>query len=393
MRFFSGDELGNLKILQPKTPSPDITSELLILRTGNAEIGGVQALSTRNDPGSISTLLAAGYSNGAAGLLNIAEDNTITHTQKWTETRLKPGQRYIGIHCAEKNVFSCTSNGALRSISIEQNPSDNPTSFTGLLPTRLCDWRLFEDQNTFAYGGDEVELSVWNTERAFQNQVEDLTSSSKNRKRNDTLFPGEIWRAKNVSNDNLGLRQPVRITSLCYLSSSSQSSNHLVTGTQLGSVRRYDTRTARKPVSDWRTAKVGGVEALEQGFNQHEIFVSDSGSNLSALDLRNGRVLYSYKGLAGAVSSIAPSPTLMVSVAKDRYCRVHSVFPAPDQPGERQEHRGEVLEKIYTKSIPTVVVWDRSSTQKALLKGSEEIDKDSDEDIWDNMQDVDDDGE
>ncbi|KAJ3802921.1 hypothetical protein GGU11DRAFT_874327 [Lentinula aff. detonsa] len=397
MRFFTGDELGNLKILRPKTPGPANKSELLSARAGNAEKGGVQVLSACIESDSSSTLLAAGYSNGTVELLTAAEDDTIACSQKWTENRLKAGQRYVGIHCTEKNVFSCTSNGVLRSTAIEQNPSDITTSFTASLPTRLCDWRLSENQDAFAYGGDEVELSVWDIGRAFHNRVEDLQSSAaaaKKRKRNDTLFPGEIWRAKNIPNDKLGLRQPVRITALCYLSSSSLSNHHLIAGTQLGFVRQYDTRTARKPVSDWKIANTGGVEALEQGFNHHEAFVSDSGSNLFALDLRNGRVSYSYKGLAGAVTSIAPSPTLMVSVAKDRYCRVHSTFPAPDQPGQQQEHKGEVLEKIFTKSTPTVVVWDRSSTKQATShQESGEDGDDTDDDVWDDMENVDDEEE
>lgn len=71
-----------------------------------------------------------------------------------------------------------------------------------------------------------------------------------------------------VPNDNLGLRQPVHITSLTYLSDSSSASQHnLLTGTQLGEVRRYDTRSARRPVSQWKgIGKMGGVKRVEKGF-------------------------------------------------------------------------------------------------------------------------------
>ncbi len=72
---------------------------------------------------------------------------------------------------------------------------------TALLPTRLHSWKLAADQETFAYGGDEVDLSLWNTEQAFQQPAMSSTADvmSKKRKRNTDLFPGEIWRAKNVS--------------------------------------------------------------------------------------------------------------------------------------------------------------------------------------------------
>lgn len=67
---------------------------------------------------------------------------------------------------------------------------------------RLTEWRLAKDEQTFAYAGDEVELSVWNTEEAFSKQTEKSSTGtdaqSKKRKRADQLLPGEIWRAKNV---------------------------------------------------------------------------------------------------------------------------------------------------------------------------------------------------
>lgn len=69
---------------------------------------------------------------------------------------------------------------------------------------RLMEWRLAPNEETFAYAGDEVELSVWNTEQVFSKQTEkpsaESDAQSKKRKR-EQLLPGEIWRAKNVSID------------------------------------------------------------------------------------------------------------------------------------------------------------------------------------------------
>lgn len=252
-------------------------------------------------------------------------------------------------------MYSCTSNGALRVTHLDK--TESTPSQTAVLPMRLCDWRLSHDEKTFAYGGDEVELSVWDTERAFCSATTPTTTepsepAQKKRKR-DELLPSEIWRAKNVrpclqpdpvqrfavlihrrpfsaqvANDSLSLRRPVYNTCLTHLNpspstSTSQQSHHIATGTQFGSVRRYDTRSARRPVADWNgVAKMGGIRAVAKGLNeqfvqfffyvdsmvpsiltcfycrQSELFVADQGCNLFSLDLRNGSVVYGYKGNA-----------------------------------------------------------------------------------------------
>lgn len=91
---------------------------------------------------------------------------------------------------------------------------------------------------------------------------------------------------------------------------------HLLVGTANGNVRRYDTRAARRPVADWKgIGKTGGVSTVEKSFHEQsvrsqriyrhysnhavhysEVFVADRGCTLAALDLRNGRTIYSYKG-------------------------------------------------------------------------------------------------
>ena len=83
---------------------------------------------------------------------------------------------------------------------------------------RLCEWRLSDDARYFAYGGEEVEMSVWDTEKAFSSTRDpplDIGSvESKKRKRGDQLLPGEVWRARNVSDYplNLGLRVTILVS-------------------------------------------------------------------------------------------------------------------------------------------------------------------------------------
>lgn len=80
-----------------------------------------------------------------------------------------------------------------------------------------------------------------------------------------------------VPNDSLSLRQPVHVTSLSYLFSSTQSpsTTHIIAGTNDGHVRRYDTRAARRPVADWRSiAKTGAIKVVEDGHAEQYAFSS-----------------------------------------------------------------------------------------------------------------------
>ncbi|KAH8980937.1 hypothetical protein EDB86DRAFT_2978133 [Lactarius hatsudake] len=263
---------------------------------------------------------------------------------------------------------------------------------------RLCEWRLAPDGKAFSYGGDEVELSIWDLEAAFApKQPAPQPEGTKKRKRGNDLLPGELWRAKNVANDSLSLRQPVHNTCLSYLSTPQQ----LVAGTQRGDVRRYDTRAARKPVAEWKqVCKGNGIGAIAKGHDEHEVFVSDQTSSLFAVDARNGRVIYGYKGIAGAITSMAPSPAGLVSTALDRYARVHSTYPPPAEAGQPQNNKGTVLEKVYLKSIPTCVVWDEVEGEDVdhhsdgMRRDSAGADSEgSDADVWEGMQMAEDSGD
>ncbi|KAL1675678.1 hypothetical protein EV122DRAFT_217944 [Schizophyllum commune] len=357
-RFIVGDELGNLKTLRYAFGKEGDAPQLKTIHQGSAEgsTRAVQALA-----------------------VNTADNETIVRSQPSVYLTLT------------RSVLSCTADGALRRARAAEGQVEADIA---ALPARLCDWKLASNGDAFAYGGDEVEVSLWDTEKAFAAPPvvvsEPAPSAGKKRKRNDVLLPGEIWRAKNVANDNLGLRQPVHNTSLAFISSTSTSAHDIAAGTQYGHVRRYDTRAARKPVADWdKIAKIGGVRAVQKGLNEHELFVSDAGCNLMSLDLRNGHVAYSYKGIAGAVVSMAPAPSLLVSAGLDRLVRIHSTFPP--QLGQ-QERKGEVLQKVFSKSVPTVVAWDQRAVEpQTAAKDAEEAEEKEETDrLWEEMEDADD---
>lgn len=67
-----------------------------------------------------------------------------------------------------------------------------------------------------------------------------------------------------LPNNSLSLRSPIHHLCLAHLP---DSETLLVSGTKAGTVRRYDTRQ-RKPVSDWKVAKEGGVGCVASGAEQ-----------------------------------------------------------------------------------------------------------------------------
>lgn len=80
----------------------------------------------------------------------------------------------------------------------------------------------------------------------------------------------------------------------------------------------------------------------------------------------------------------------MASVALDRFARIHSTPLPPQEVGQQVDRKGDVLEKVYMKTTPTVIIWDGevASSQLAGEEGSEDTSDSEDEAMWDGMEDV-----
>lgn len=257
----------------------------------------------------------------------------------------------------------------------------------------------------FALAGKELELSLWDAERTFQE-----TTTKRNK---DDLAPGEIWRAKNVPHTSLQLRQPVH-----HLSSAFLSDSGIVTGTKSGSVRRYDTRQ-RKPVGDWKVAREGGVGCVVPSqLDEHTVFFADHSSLVGALDIRTGKLLYGVPGLAATAHHLASLPagwssgsqvTGLASISSDATLRVVGVTPTPDviKGNWGNGKKASVMGSVGGVGVGTFVFTGYGSRveekpAKASKAGEEDeeeedededVDDDEEDEMWENMGVQEDDGE
>jgi len=135
-----------------------------------------------------------------------------------------------------------------------------------------------------------------------------------------------------------------------------------------------------------------------------EVFLSDQTSNLFALDLRTGRVLYGYQGwetlsikasvliyfsllgISGTITSLACAPHHVGTTSLDRFFRLHGTASE----ASAKDGKGQTLEKVYTKSVPTVVVWDSSyEDRQSSIPESDGAEGDQ---VWEDMENAEDDG-
>ncbi|OWT41313.1 hypothetical protein C362_00779 [Cryptococcus neoformans Bt1] len=262
--------------------------------------------------------------------------------------------------------------------------------------------------NQFALGGKEVDVSIWDVERTFSSASDSPMIDAGKRKKN-ALEPGQIWQAKNMPNNYLKLRPPVYHLALSWLN----SPDSLVSGTKMGTVRRFDTRQ-RKPVADWKVAREGGVACLMPG-EENELFFSDRSNYLGALDLRTGKVLYSYSSLTATphhllpISSENSSPLLpstkrigFASVSSDASLRLHTCTTPPpeDQKGNWGSNgkKGDIVGMVGGIGLGGAIFRGYGERQLEVRKDAKEDDvgedeSDDEEEMWEGMDEVEDAGE
>ncbi|KAJ2823986.1 Ribosome biogenesis protein nsa1 (NOP7-associated protein 1) [Coemansia furcata] len=271
-------------------------------------------------------------------------------------------RRYVGIGATDSHFITATNMGEIRYQSYGDDEGSDSAATLLKLQIDACKMRVHDKRaSIFAIGGREQELTVWDAETA--KGARSSTEFSK-------PSGAPIFKSKNVCHDFLDMRVPVWITDLQFMDDNTTNPT-IAISTGYKQIRIYDAKAQQRPVHDWEVSK-HPINHILVSHAKQELFFSDNEGNLQKMDLRTGRIIGGYKGIAGAVKAIALSEdgSKVAAAGLDRFLRVYEADGM---------HR--MLHRAYIKQRVSQVVWDWEHRDV----DQEEIDQRDADSIWESM--------
>ncbi|KAJ2749336.1 Ribosome biogenesis protein nsa1 (NOP7-associated protein 1) [Coemansia pectinata] len=269
-------------------------------------------------------------------------------------------RRYVGIGATDSHFITATNMGEVRYQSYDEQSDVAATLLR--LQIDACKMRVHDKRaSVFAIGGREQELTVWDAETA--KSAGSSTEFSK-------PSGAPIFKSKNVCHDFLDMRVPVWITDMQFIGDNTTNPT-IAISTGYKQIRIYDAKAKQRPVHDWEVSK-HPINHILVSHAKPELFFADNEGNLQKMDLRTGRIIGGYKGIAGAVKAISLSEdgTKVAAAGLDRFLRVYEADGM---------HR--MLHRAYIKQRVSQVVWDWEHRDV----NQEEIDQRDADSIWESM--------
>ncbi|GFZ45689.1 hypothetical protein JCM24511_03418 [Saitozyma sp. JCM 24511] len=314
-------------------------------------------------------------------------------------SRANTNDIWTGLVNVQSGHISSLTSGLLAWIPSSSDRSSPSLQTTNVPSPVLALASHSPEATSVALAGKEVDVSLWDIERTFaagpagEEGAKDGKSKSGIKRKNAALEPGEIWRAKNLPNDHLSLRPPIHHLSLSFLPS---APHLLVSGTKSGSVRRYDTRQ-RKPVSDWKVAKEGGVGSVCPGAEH-----TSTAHHLVSIPPPTGASSSSGHGSGSGSGSLGFSASLgLATISSDASLRVHTTTPPPEGDsgnwrGNGNGKKGGTYGMVGGVGVGGFICsgWGEISEDEAGVSDEEEDvdDEEDDEEVWEGMSEVEDEG-
>lgn len=277
--------------------------------------------------------------------------NSATRTFSDSFTLGTEDSKLRGVRLLNSDYVSCVDTGLVRlwkdgEVETEINAGKDVFTFE----------QNPSERNLFATGGKENELKIWDIE---------LTENPK-------------FTAKNVRNDWLNLRVPVWVTCARFL----PKSEKIFTATGHHQVRMYDMKAQRRPVLDLSFDEYPITALSLCPKNENEVVVGNTVGKLAVLDVRKGRPVQVFKGLAGAIRAVEHHSTLpvIVSCGLDRYLHIHS----RDDKSQQKIYLKSRLSSLLLKSS-----WDVGNdgdNKEEVVVKTEVVSDEDDDEIWGKME-------
>jgi len=274
------------------------------------------------------------------------------------------GEQFIGVNCHDGTIYACTDTGKFFIIDAKKETPN--IKIINLKQDNLWCMKVHPtESNIFATGGEERELCIWDL-----NKMEEDTENEE-----DNYYKMEpIWIAKNVKHDFLNLRVPVWVTCMQWLDDN--DTTKIVIGTGHHHIRVYDTKKARRPIL---SVEIGEhpIRSLTLNKDRSQVIFSDTLGTVTAVDIKTGKAIGTFKGFAGSVSDVwcHPEEDILATVALDRHLRVFSTL------GKRP-----LLHKVYLKTRINCVLGDLTFVDESANNEENQEKQEKQEDIWDNME-------
>jgi len=226
MKFLTGDETGICKWVRVESQK--------IERFGAQRLrDGVQQLCWAGPSDNRESRVVVGYESGCL------EARSSTDGSVLSSMSMAPNVRRIeAFEDRLLAVSACGSSAIVEGWCGDELPSDEGGSAHNFqLPAPIADAKLDPcGRSRLAFGGGENDVKLWDLDRG-----------------------DVVWRAKNVREDHLCLRVPVKVSSLQWATGCAPSRGLLIAGTKDGKLRLYDVNAQRRPLFELQIGfQVGG---------------------------------------------------------------------------------------------------------------------------------------
>ncbi|KAK9474495.1 uncharacterized protein V1510DRAFT_270975 [Dipodascopsis tothii] len=294
---------------------------------------------------------------------------------EWTDKTHAADDAFVGLEHVDGRLSSCTTTGRLVMRDLTALGGDENKQTT-VLGEPVNAFRVHPRQpNVIAVGGKERELELLSIGRMHEaaawagSAAAGAGATAAEPTLTKFLYPSKLWKAKNVSNDELNLRVPVWISDIRFLDVGRDSKDgwRVAVTTRFGHVRLYETKRSQRPILNVEVGDHPLVCLAPTGVDTDVVY-SDTHSTTARFSLTRGSKLGHYKGAVGSTTSLNvhlpaagdDSAPLLATGGLDRYLRVYNL-----------ETREQVAKVFVGTKISAVQIADASPALPAIKQEDE----------------------